>query len=164
PQQIAESAALNWLSQLLGDPAPQVGGHDVKSLLVVLTQRGVAAPAVAFDSMLSSFLLDAGEPVKLERLAQRELGWSIANEEDITKVPKGRGRLPLDEVTVEVMAQFAGMQSAVVAGVWDQQLGRLADEGLLPAWRDIEQPLIPVLAEMEARGICLDTGALAALR
>ena len=60
------------------------------------------------------------------------------------------------------MVEYAGERSDLALQVADQLRGQLARDGLELLYRDLELPLLPVLADLERAGILLDTAALAA--
>ncbi len=159
PTQLAESEVLVWLHELL-QAGVELGGYDVKSLLVLLGRTGRSLKQVGFDARITGYVLGKGEQATLERMAQAELGLSLQSEEDLTKVEKKRTRMALDEVAIDALGALAGARSTVVFELWQRHMNRLDDEGLMPVWRQLEQPLIPLLAELEQRGICLDASAL----
>src|SRR5213594_3010728 len=54
------SEPLAPLRALLADPAVRKAGHDIKAAWLAFTRAGVPFDGVAYDSMLASFVLDAG--------------------------------------------------------------------------------------------------------
>lgn len=121
------------------DPLPAVAwvGWDAKPLVRRAIERGLAPLQLVDDGALQAYLLDseAGD-YRLERVARR-LGLEAAGE---------------------------GPQAAqLVAEVVARQTPLLAEAGLEALYREVELPLLYVLARMEAVGVVVDRAALAQL-
>jgi DNA polymerase-1 len=129
--------------------APFVG-YDVKSTLKVLIELGVKElPAVGHDVLIGAFLLNSlRREQTLTDLAQADLNYEGSSFED----------LDAEEVMTRAPEIIAAIKALHV-----KQAKELADIPQLPELaRDVEWPVIPVLAHMEYRGIQLDTDYLAA--
>ncbi len=124
-------------SAFLGADRPPKSCHDLKTHIRALARIGVRLGGVEFDTMLAGFLLNSGRPEpSLDDLYHEHLA------------PLGaRGAAPARAEIVEAL-------TAALAP-------KLAEAGLEPLFRDIEMPLAPILAEMEATGIAVDAAALA---
>ncbi len=158
PTQLKPAQLATWLNALEVDEL-ELGGHDVKSLLVLLQQRGIDLGGCAFDSMLAAYLADPSGGHALEHLAQAELGASLAPEADLVKT-KGRKKLQLDEVAVEDACSYAAARAEILQNLWQPLLQRLEEEVLDKLWNEIELPLCNLLAQLEQVGILLDSAAL----
>ncbi len=123
-----------------------VVGYDVKSTLKALIDLGVEMPPVDHDVLVGAFMLNAlRREQTLTELAQADLGYA-ANLED----------LPTDE-----LKERAAEVVAVINALYLDQAKALSAIPKLPELaKDIEWPVIPVLAAMEYEGIELDTGYL----
>jgi len=117
---------------------PGVWCHDAKALLARLRDAGATPAGVADDALLAGYLLAPGENVELRAVCGRH------------------------GVSATALAEPAGRAAALaeLAGVLGE---RLEAEGLTAVYRDIELPLVPVLEDMERRGIALDSSVLADL-
>lgn len=126
---------------------PPLIGYDVKATLKVLLELGLPLPKVAHDVLVGSFLLNSlRREQTLTELAEADLGYEGSPFEDLDK----------DEV-----ATRAPEIIAVLKALHDHQAAELKKLTKVAALaRDIEWPVIPVLACMEHTGIQLDTGYL----
>jgi DNA polymerase-1 len=130
------------------DVRPLVG-HDVKGSLKVLLELGVQElPAVGHDTLMGAYLLDSlRREQSLTELAQVELGYEGSSFEDldtdelITRAP---------EIIAVIKALHAKQAKAL------KEIPKVESVA-----KDIEWPVIPVLARMEYIGIELDTKYLA---
>ena len=123
---------------------------------LVLRCQGIELAGVVFDSMLASYVLSPESSHNLGELSQRYLGLTTKSYLDL--VPKGKTIAELDIPTV---AEYCGMDVYTTFGLVPKLRAELEkvpalDELLL----EVEQPLEPVLAEMEYNGIRIDKAYL----
>jgi DNA polymerase-1 len=147
---------LELLRPLLEDPDLPKAGQNVKYDLMVLQNHGIRLQGVAFDTMIASFLIEPGSRQhNLDFLALQHLGFKkIATEELLGK--KGKGQLSMLEVDVETVGNYACEDADITHRLVELFRPRIEQLGLEPLLREIELPLIPVLAEMERTGVKLD--------
>lgn len=150
------------LGPILEDPAIQKIGQNLKYDAVVLRGAGVTLRGVTFDTMLASYLLDAGERThNLDVLSERYLGHKTTKISEL--IGKGKNQKRIDEAPIAAVAEYAGEDADVPMRLWPMLHERLDAQGLLPLSDDLETPLIEVLAEMEWNGVRVDTDRLAGL-
>ncbi len=153
---------LEALRPVLEDPAVGKCGQNSKYDLLVLRTAGVRVRGLVHDTMLLSFLLDPQERThNLDDLALRHL--------DIRKIPttaligKGKDQVTMAEIPVERVAEYACEDADATLRVLHALESRLAGDGREGLYRDVEIPLVEVLADMEERGIRVDVDALSAM-
>jgi DNA polymerase-1 len=133
--------------------------HDLKPALLALEKVGVQAVHPAFDTMIAAYLLNPNHrSYLLEQVAQELLG----SRPDLERAV-GPLASPTDlfgPVDAQADAQRAGEAAAVVTRLAPLLRERLAEQGSLRLFDEIEMPLVPVLAEMERNGFCLDITVL----
>ena len=139
------SDALRHLVEASGVP---LVGHEVKPVLVAGFADDLEGPAtpVAFDTQVAAYILNAA-------LRSQTIADVVA--ENLDQILPPATELPA--------TARAGLEALSAIAVRDPLERRLADVGLDRLFRDIELPLIPVLARMEAVGVALDLEALAGL-
>ncbi len=143
------------LRKVLEDGAVKKTGHDLKHALLVLRRAGVALRGLDFDIMIGSYLLEPGRREhELDSLALQHLGHSAMTAEDLRG--KGRSITPVAEVELGRVKDYACEKADLVARLRDTLEPRLDEYHLDALYRDIEHPLIPVLADMETAGIGID--------
>jgi len=141
-------AAADGLRHLLERLATPLVGHEVKQVLVASfadVQEG-SPPPVAFDTQIAAYVLNAA-------LRSQTIADVVA--ENLDQILPPTTDLP-------ATAQ-AGLEALSAIAVREPLERRLADVGLDRLLREVELPLIPVLARMEAVGVAVDLEALAVL-
>ena len=136
------------LRTVLEDSGTPLVGHEVKPILVARIAADPSAPAtpVAFDTQIAAYLLNAA-------LRSQTIADVVAEQLDLI-LPPAAELAATHRVGLEALSAIAVREPLEVA---------LAREGLDRLFREIELPLIAVLARMEADGVALDREALGAL-
>ena len=156
----ADSAALAAeVAGLLGNPEITLVGHDLKeSLQVLLLHGAVPVQARIFDAMLAQALIDPEQKVSLDYLAESLLGYILAT----PKAVEASGQLLMPGMEPEDTARAdRAMERADLAlqlkPLFEPKLHKLEQDRV---FYEIESPLVPVLAGMEAAGIKLEPAVL----
>ena len=133
----ADDATLAALRPLLADPTVEKTGHNLKDALKILVENGAPLAGIAGDTMLADYLLVPEQKHGLDDLGKRYLDHPVGT-------------------ALGEEAQLTSLLDVALAP-------KLEEHGVTRVYRDIELPLVPVLAEMERAGIAVDTAALQAL-
>ncbi|HSE27182.1 MAG TPA: DNA polymerase I [Gemmatimonadales bacterium] len=150
------------LVEFLTDPAAPKAGHNVKYDWQVLRRAGVEPAGVAWDSMLASFVLDPGRRSHaIDALSLEHLGRPMRQYLDL--VGRGKAEIPFAEVPVAEAADYCGADSATVLALREIFQPQLEEHRLTALLEELEQPLVPVLVDMEWAGIRIDAGLFARL-
>jgi DNA polymerase I len=160
PTQVDAPAALDRLRTIFEDETVRKVGHDVKFEIIVLAGHRIALRGVAFDSMLASYLLDAtrsGHP--LEETSLEHLGYKALTDEDVCG--RGAKAMSFARLAPEALLNYAGERADLARQLSSRLAPLLVTDHLEPVYRELEMPLIPVLADIERAGIRLDGLALA---
>lgn len=160
PSGLSVSVVLDALRAALEDPKIEKVGHDLKFSAVVLARHGVELAGIGMDTMLASYLLDATRSgYQLEASALEYLGYRAVVAEDI--LGRGAKAKPLAELPAEAALDYGCERADLPLRLSDRLQELLKNEGLDSVYRDLEQPLIEVLADMEQAGVRIDPSALA---
>jgi len=149
------SPGMSRLVTALEDPDVRKVGHDLKYTLLALRRRGVALAGLEFDAMLASYLLEPGRREHdLDSLALQHLGHSPMSYADLCGT--GRSLVPVAECGLEAVRSYACEKADLALRLRERLETGLAEYQLDGLFRDVEMPLIPVLADMETAGIGID--------
>ncbi|NJB95522.1 DNA polymerase I [Xanthomonas arboricola] len=160
PAQLDRAQALAQLAPLLTDPAVRKLGQHGKYDLHVMRRHGIALAGYSDDTLLESFVLNSGSARHdMDSLAKRYLGYDTVKYEDVCG--KGAKQIPFAQISLDDATRYAAEDADITLRL-HQVLGpRLAAEpGLEQVYRDIEMPLVEVLARIEANGVCVDAAEL----
>jgi DNA polymerase-1 len=162
PPQLERGAVLDALKPLLEDPARTKVGQHAKYDINVLFNAGVQVRGVSHDTMLESYILNStASRHDMDSLARRYLGYQTIPFEDVAG--KGAKQLLFSQVDLETACRYAAEDADVTLRLHRTLWPRLESESTLSSvYRDIEVPLIPVLARMERTGVLVDIDSLRA--
>src|SRR5262245_33486546 len=158
--QIDLQSALERLRRVFEDETIRKIGHDLKFDVTVLFRHGVTVRGLAFDSMLASYLLDATRPGHpLAETSLEHLGYKALTEEDVCG--RGAKAVPLARIAPAALLNYAGERADLARQLSARLAPLVVTDGLEPIYRELEMPLVPILADMERIGIRVDRAALA---
>jgi DNA polymerase-1 len=158
----AAEAVLAPLRPVLEDPSVRKYGQNIKYDLLVLRRHGVRLASVDFDTMVAAYLINPGaRQFGIDALAMEYL--------NLHKIPtksligSGAKQISMADVPVEKVAEYACEDAETALRLRAVFEPKLAEAGVDALFRDVEVPLIGVLADMEENGVSLDTGLLSRL-
>ena len=159
--QLGERQALARLASLFEDEGVLKTGHNMKTAIIVLRQRGIVLRALD-DVLLMSYVLDLGlHGHGLEELSETHLHHKPIALSDITG--KGRERISFDQVAISKATHYAAENADIALRLHWLLKPRLLVERRTTVYETLERPLIPVLADMERAGIAIAPSFLAKL-
>jgi DNA polymerase-1 len=169
-EQLPEDMVLGRLAPLFADENIEKVAHAGKFDLALLTSRGIDTHGFAFDTLLAAYVLGEGAladtfragagSLSLKWLTSRRLGYEM--KEIIDLVGKaGAKQTPINAVSADDCLVYACENVDYTLRLREPLEREMRDYGEM--WKlflDVEMPLVPVLARMEAAGIALDTNVL----
>ncbi len=161
PEQLPRDEVLKKLEIWLQDPAQKKLGHHLKYDAHIFARYDIALAGMAFDSMLESYVLNSvATRHDMNSTARHYLGRETIHYEDVAG--KGAKQLTFNQVDLDTAAPYAAEDADITlqlhGKLWSE-LGKI--ESLQKVYTDIEQPLVPVLLEMEESGVLIDKQMLA---
>lgn len=143
------------LKDLLEDPTVRKIGQDLKRDLVALWGCGVEPAGLWFDTMVASYVLDPGRRGHtLEELALDILAHKTTAYADV--VGRGQKQISFAEVELTPARDFTCEDADCALRLYERFQPELEQQGMDRLFRDLEMPLIAVLARMERAGIRID--------
>jgi len=169
PRQLDRDTVLMALKPLLEDPnKPKVAQHAKYDINILANcaiggdlDEGITVRGVAFDTMLESYVLDStATRHDMDSLAAKYLNHQTILFTDVAG--KGAKQVTFDQVPLEQAGPYAAEDADVTLRLHQTLAPRLAAvPSVESVLRDIEMPLVPVLARMERTGALVDAGLLA---
>jgi len=150
---------------LLQAVAPLFGGkativsNDVKRAMVMLHNHGIDFTAPYYDTAVAHYLLQPERGHSSAEVAFELLHYTAITPEEVLG-PKGRSQLKPQQVSPQAMTQWACEAADLTLQLPDVLDERLEQQGMTSLLRDIELPLVRVLATMELTGVRIDQHAL----
>ena len=135
-------------------------GQNLKYDLNVLTRYGVELRAPMFDTMLAHYVVQPELRHNMDYLAEVYLGYRTIHIEELIG-PKGKAQKNMADLPPADVYAYACEDADVTLRLMVPLEAEMERGGVTAVFRDIEMPLMPVLARMERNGVRLDTDALA---
>lgn len=154
------TSTLTALRPVFEDATVSKVNQNIKYDLLVLRAQGVAVAGVVGDSMVADYLLHSGERSHgMEELSRRYLHHEVIPITDLIGKTR-KTQITMDQVPTTRVAEYAGEDADVAWRLCALLEPQLETEGLASLYREVEIPLIEVLAELEYNGIRLDVTLL----
>ena len=134
---------------------------DVKADILALANEGVQLSVEYFDVAVAHYLVQPEMSHDIARLASTMLGYdTIAWESLIKSEGTSRTKRTINEIPVEQLCDYACEQADMALRLKPLLLERIQELGMSELLRDVEFPLIEVLADMEMTGVRLNEAVL----
>ncbi|MBO5878469.1 MAG: DNA polymerase I [Alistipes sp.] len=133
--------------------------QNIKFDLMVLSRLGIEVRGRKIDTMIVHYLLDAESRHNMNFMAERYLRYSPIEIE--TLIGKGARQLTMDQVSVELVKEYAAEDADITLQLKQVLWPMLCAEGLEELYSKVEEPMIDVLASMELAGVKIDSQQLA---
>jgi DNA polymerase-1 len=156
PDQLDRDEVLEKLRRFLEDPNAAKVGHHLKYDAHVLARHGIRLSGMRFDSMLESYVLNSvATRHDMDSVARYYLGRETIHYEDVAG--KGAKQLTFNQVDLETAAPYAAEDADITLQLHNALTSKLEEvEPLRRIYEEIEQPLVPVLLQMEETGVLID--------
>jgi len=158
--QLPLATVIEALRPLLEDPARAKIGQNGKYDLHVLRRHGIDVAGYRDDTLLQSFVLNAtATRHDMDSLARHYLGYATVKYEDVAG--KGAKQVSFAQVALADALRYAAEDADITLRlhrVLRPQLAAVPE--LERVYTQIEMPLVPVLARIEANGVAIDVDEL----
>lgn len=158
-----DSAEMAPLRALLEDPAVVKTAQNAKYDMLALRRAGITLRGLDFDTMVASYVLDPGRRSHgLDLLALEFLDHRMTSFEELCG--KGKDAVPYDQVPIDCARDYSCEDADMtwqLRAHFEPQLEALQ---LARLFREVEMPLVEVLAQMEWNGITIDVEWFASLK
>jgi DNA polymerase-1 len=146
---------LSRFSSLFNDEAKTWIGHNIKYDLLMLKWYGVEIKGKLFDTMLAHYLIDPDGKNNMDWLSAKYLNYEpIHIEELIGK--KGKGQGTMKDVELEKIKEYAVEDADVTLQFKSLFIPKMEKCEVKNVFDEVENPLVPVLMNMEYEGVRID--------
>ena len=135
-------------------------GQNIKYDMEVLMNYGVRLAAPMFDTMLAHYVLQPEQKHNMDILAETLLNYQTIHIDELIG-PKGKSQKNMRDISPVDICDYAAEDADITLRLYNVLKPRLKEADVEDLFYNIEMPLVPVLAEMEMKGVLLDTNALA---
>ena len=160
PDDVERAKALEPFAPLFADESIEKVGHNLKFDIAMMREAGIPVRGKLFDTLIAHYLLDPDQRHGLDRLAGTHLHYAPVPISALIGEKK-KEQIHMTDVPLDQLSDYACEDADITVQLRDLLEPQLKERKLQEVFETIECPLIPVLIEMEANGIALDTGALA---
>ncbi|MBN9289344.1 MAG: DNA polymerase I [Gammaproteobacteria bacterium 39-13] len=162
PLQLPRDFVLEKLKPILEDPTIVKIGQNIKYDLHVFSRYGITLQNASEDTMLQSYVFNSViTRHDMDSLAKLYLQYETIPYEAVAG--KGAKQITFDKVDVYQAAEYAAEDADITLRLYNVLSKKLESESALnQVYKEIEVPLIEVLWQMEANGICVDARKLEA--
>ncbi|WP_292892042.1 DNA polymerase I [Nonlabens sp.] len=137
-------------------------GQNLKYDIKVLHKYGVRVKAPMFDTMLAHYLINPDMRHNMDVLAETYLNYTPQSIVELIG-KKGKNQRSMRDVELEKQKEYAVEDADITFQLKEDFTPELASAGTDSLFKDIEMPLLQVLAAMEIEGINLDESFLSSL-
>ena len=155
-KQIDVKNALSILKPVLEDPSIIKIGQNIKYDMTVLNKAGNINIYPIHDTMLMSFVLDAGKRIGhgMDALAKEYLNISTISYSEVAG--KGKDQVTFDYVSLDDALDYSAQDADITLRLYFYLNKKLINERLITVYESIERPLPYVIAYMERNGVRID--------
>ncbi|MDO9453029.1 MAG: DNA polymerase I [Stagnimonas sp.] len=160
PAQLPMAEVLARVKPVLENPAKKKVAQHGKFDCNVLVRHGISVQGFAYDTMLESYVLDAGgNRHDMDTLAEKYLGVKTISFADVAG--KGKSQITFNQVSLDKAAEYSAEDADITLRLHHALYPKLAEvPALQKVFEQLEMPLVPVLAQMEQTGVKVDAALL----
>ncbi|RPD46262.1 DNA polymerase I [Hymenobacter sediminis] len=134
-------------------------GQNIKYDLTILKHYGVTMRGKLFDTMLAHYLLEPDMRHNMDVLAETYLHYTPVSILELIG-PKGKNQKTMADLPPAEVSDYACEDADVTLQLKHVFEPMLKEVGLLDLLNEVENPLVPVLADIEYEGVKIDSSAM----
>ncbi|MGN0233558.1 MAG: DNA polymerase I [Bacteroidaceae bacterium] len=143
---------------VLENPGTLKIGQNMKYDLQVLRSCGIRLAGPMFDTMIAHYLLHPEMRHGMDYLAEAYLNYQTIHID--TLIGSGKKQISMAQVPPQDVCPYAAEDADITLRLKNLFQPQLEEAGCMPLFHDLEMPLMPVLAQMERNGVCIDSSGL----
>ena len=146
---------LEHFKPLFNDPTKVWIGQNIKYDLLIMKWYGVELKGDLFDTMVAHYVIEPDGRRNMDLLSAQYLGYTpVAIEELIGKKGKGQGNMR--DVEISRIKEYAVEDADITLQLKNTFAPLLVEKEAEKVFREVETPLVPVLAAIEFEGVKID--------
>ncbi len=130
-------------------------GQNIKYDMLVLKWYEVQLRGHIYDTMLANYVIDPDGKRSMDIMSMKYLGYEPVSIETLIG-KKGKGQLSMRDAPLEDVKEYAAEDADVTLQLRDAFAPLLITNSVAPIFEQVENPLVPVLVDMEYEGVGLD--------
>ena len=151
---------VNIFKPLYEDPKILKVGQNLKYDLEVLRNYDVRLDGPMWDTMIAHYLIQPELRHNMDYMAEVYLHYQTIHIDELIG-PKGKNQRSMRDLSPTLVYEYACEDADITLQLKNKLEPELKKYECEDLFYNIEMPLMPVLAEMEMNGVCLDTQSLA---
>lgn len=157
---IPEYEAVELVQPLFDNKKNLKIAHNYKFDYIMLRRAGLQFTGPIFDTMLAGYLLDASQKLKMNTLAEKYLNYEPIAIEKL--IGSGRKQKTMDQIPPKEITVYACEDADITLQLYEVLRDMLEQDELTEIAQQLEFPLTEVLADMEMKGVLVDSEKLEA--
>ena len=134
-------------------------GQNIKFDMLVLKRYDVEVKAPLYDTMIAHYLVEPDMKHGMDYLSETYLGYTPVHIEELIG-KKGKNQGSMRDVPIDKIAEYAAEDADITFQLKHVLAPMVEKHEVTGVLKDIELPLIPVLADMEYEGVKIDVDYL----
>ena len=151
---------VNIFKPLYEDPKILKVGQNLKYDLEVLRNYDVHLDGPMWDTMIAHYLIQPELRHNMDYMAEVYLHYQTIHIDELIG-PKGKNQRTMRDLSPTLVYEYACEDADITLQLKNKLEPELKNHDCEDLFYNIEMPLMPVLAEMEMNGVCIDTKSLA---
>jgi len=150
---------VSYFKSVLENTAITKIGQNIKYDMSIMKWYDVEVAGNLYDTMITHYLCEPDLRHKLDYLTESYLDYKMVPIEDLIG-KGGKNQLSMRDVSLEKVKEYAGEDADLTLQLAPVMKKLMAENELDPLYKDIEEPLIRVLCDLEYEGIRIDASFL----
>ena len=159
PDQVRTKEILSFFSPLFKNTSITWIGQNIKFDLLLLKWYGYEIMGDLFDTMVAHYVIEPEGKRSMDQLSAKFLGYApVSITELIGKKGKGQGNMR--DVEIEKIKEYAGEDADITLQLKQVFIPKLKEKEVEKVFREVDNPLVKILADMEYEGVAIDVDFL----
>ncbi len=133
-------------------------GQNIKYDMIVLSNYGIELQGEFFDTMIAHYIISPELHHNMDYLAEIYLQYKTIHIDEL--IGSGKNQKSMRQLKPEEVYEYASEDADVTLKLKNILAKEIDEKGFTKLFKEIEMPLVPVLARMEIEGARIDTNSL----